>query len=143
VQAARGADLALEGGAIAGRREILCAKAVEHCDDCITPEVCRVTHGRTPVAVAYGGVFVQKLRVLQDDFANGVHIVVPDGVNQAARDHKPRPARRFVAAREYELRVSELGVRWFDLLGMVCVKIRERRRIATADGAEQILCLML
>jgi hypothetical protein len=81
------------------------------------------------VAFAYGGVFVQQLGMLQDDFASGVHIVAPDGVDQAAREH--------------ELRVGELGDGWRDLFGMVTVKIRDRRRIATADGAEQVLRLVL
>jgi hypothetical protein len=55
------------------------AELVEHLDDSITPEVRRVGHRRTPIAVRSDqGLFVQQLRMLQNRLANRVYIVAPD-----------------------------------------------------------------
>ena len=84
---------------------------MEQFNDGVAPEVCRVAHRRTPVVIANAGVFVEKLWILQNDLADGVHIVAPNCVNQIAGENEAWPAGRLVAAREGELRiVHELKV---------------------------------
>ena len=86
---------------------------------------------------------MEHARVLLDHRANGGDVVAPDRVDQLARLHQSRPARRLVAARQHELRIGQLYARGVRSLGMVLLELGERGGIAGAHGAEQILGLVL
>jgi hypothetical protein len=112
-------DSALERRTSQCRPEIGRAKAVQHADDVIAAQVGRVRERWSPVAVvADERLLVDQLWIPGHQLPHGIAIVAPDGIHELDRLHESRPARRFVAPREDELRVSKPGLRRIDLVGM-------------------------
>src|ERR1700692_1157616 len=79
----------------------------------------------------------------QYEVAHRLEIVAPDRVDELASKHQTRPARRLVAAREQEPRVGELGFRGIDFLRLTLREVSYRGRIAAANRAKEVLCLVL
>ena len=123
--------------------EVLRTEIAEGTDDPVAPEVGRVRQGRTPVAVGSNqGLLVQEGRITPDKPRDGVQVVVPDRVDQLHGLHEARPARRLIAAREHELRVSQARARRLHPVRVPLAKIGRGRGIAFAKRPQEIFRLM-
>ena len=99
VQTARGFELALQARPVERMLKIFSSHLAQHRDNRVLPDVGRVRHRRTPVAVGYPARgFVQQLRILQHQLADRIHIAAPDRVSHAAGGDQTRPIRQTVAA---------------------------------------------
>jgi hypothetical protein len=72
-----------------------------------------------------------------------VDVIVPDGVDDVAREDEASPRRCVVASGEDELCVGELGVDRIDFLGMKLRELCECSGVASTDRLEEILGLDL
>ena len=69
---------------------------VKQFNDLVAAEIGGITERRPPVIVSNACVFVQELRIVNDDFTNGFDIVAPDRVDQLACLNQTRPGRSAV-----------------------------------------------
>ena len=135
---------ALERGASGRRLEVLRTVAVKEADDAIAPQIRRVRHRRTPVAVgANQDVLVDERRIPCDERADGVEVVAPDRIRELHRVDEPRPARSLVAACEHQLRVGKLRGSGVTRLGLMFAPLADRIRLAGMEGAEEFLGLTM
>ena len=114
MQPARDVELSLEARTLERVLDVGCTKPVQHVDDAVAPEVGGIA-----------GILVQELRMARDQCPHRCHVVAPDRIGHATREHEARPSGETVAASQDELRVGQrrgFGRQWS---GMV---LPQRRR---------------
>ncbi len=136
--------LALKRGPSGRRLDVCRAVAVQETDDVVAAKVRGEGHRRAPIAVgANQDILMDERRIARDERTDAGRVIAADRVRELHRVDEPCPARRVVAPCEHELRVGQLRGRGAYRFGMVLAQLGDCRRIAGADGAQELLSLAM
>src|SRR5262249_20154023 len=105
---AHGSGVAADSGSTRRRRDVSRSSPVEQSNDVLSTEARRKGHRWTPIALsARQNILMQQRGIAHNESAHRAEIIAPNGGRELHTMNEPRPARRLIAASEYELRVRE------------------------------------